>query len=489
VSHFGSNRQKTSNPMFESSQTALSFEVDENRDGRQIQPRPWGDPTQRNLPDFLRGLFRLLDESEVRYCVLHSWEKLPEELPNDLDLAVHPQDKHRLLSVFGRLKRKGYIFFQCLNHSKNGHFFVFAWTQGTDVKTAAVDIIFDHRRSGLVLSTSDKILAGRKWHGEFWISSPQAEFAYLLAKKAWKGKASAQQSRRLKELAEELGPSVAENIAGEIFPQEWKHRAVHACLNESLATALVHARAKFWKTAWSRHLLQSVVYLAADCHRIVRRWFEPTGVLVAIMGPDGAGKTTVIAGLEATLRLGFWGRSRLFHWRPQVLFRKKDTGINTTPHARAARNKFLSMAHLSAFFLDHWCGYLFVVRPLLARSNLVLFDRYFHDALVDPQRYRYGGPAWFARLLSRLVPQPDLVVLLDADNHLVLSRKKELPFHEIDRQRRAYSQLRFTRAPQIVVNTESGIESAIQESAGAVTEFMSQRLDRRMRHWRAPTSQ
>ena len=60
------------------------------------------------------------------------------------------------------------------------------------------------------------------------------------------------------------------------------------------------------------------------------------------------------------------------------------------------------MAYLSAFFLDHWVGYIFKVRPALGRSNFVIFDRYFHDVLVDPRRYRYGGPSWYAKFLARM---------------------------------------------------------------------------------------
>ena len=50
----------------------------------------------------------------------------------------------------------------------------------------------------------------------------------------------------------------------------------------------------------------------------------------------------------------------------------------------------------------------------MIRTRLVIFDRYIYDLLVDSKRVRYGGPAWMLRLLARIVPRPELVILLDA---------------------------------------------------------------------------
>jgi hypothetical protein len=175
------------------------------------------------------------------------------------------------------------------------------------VKTAAVDLVFDHRRSGLILSTSEEMLDRRRRHGEFWIPSPEVEFAYLLAKKSWKGRAPAAQSTRLKRLVETLGSAKAEKIAGEIFPGKWGRVAVQACLNESIADDLVHARTKFWKTSWSRRPLKLMRYLSTQFLWGIRRCAQPTGILIAVLGPDGVGKSTVIAGLTETLKQGFWG--------------------------------------------------------------------------------------------------------------------------------------------------------------------------------------
>ncbi len=441
-----------------------------------------------SMRDFLLNLFRLLDEYDVNYCVLHSWDCLPEEITSDLDLAVHPRDKHKLPLVFERLRSTEYVCFQRLNHSINGHFFVFCWGEESGVKTAAVDLVFDHRRSGLILATGEEMVEGRRRHREFWIPSQKIEFGYLLAKKAWKGKTPERQSTRLRELAEALGEAEAERVAGTVFSGNWKKQAVRACLNESLATDVVGARRQFWRTGWTRRPLQSAGFLITNYARLIWREVRPPGILVAVMGPDGVGKSTVIAGLIESLGLGFWRRNKLFHWRPQALFVKRDQTINPDPHGKPPRNALLSMAYLTAFFLDHWAGYIFKVRPALGRANFVIFDRYFHDVLVDPRRYRYGGPLWYATLLARMVPEPDVVILLDADEHAIAARKCEVPLLEIKSQLQKYRALQFQRAPKIVVNTQSGIDATLRSSSQAITEIMGLRLRNWLRSWQETAS-
>jgi thymidylate kinase len=196
----------------------------------------------------------------------------------------------------------------------------------------------------------------------------------------------------------------------------------------------------------------------------------------------------VSTGLIDCLGTGFWRRNKLFHWRPQALFIKRDQTINSDPHGKPARSAMLSMAYLSAFFLDHWVGYIFKVRPALGRANFVIFDRYFHDVLVDPRRYRYGGPLWYAKFLAGMVPEPNVVILLDADEHSIAARKCEVPLLEIKNQLHKYRALQFQRAPKIVVDTQSGIDATLRSSSRAITEIMGVRLRNRLRNWQETAS-
>src|SRR5881396_2779557 len=67
-----------------------------------------------DLQGFLRDLFVLLDSHGVRYCVLHSYEPLPEALGSDLDMAVDPSDTSKLPKVLRGLLNLRYQLVQMI---------------------------------------------------------------------------------------------------------------------------------------------------------------------------------------------------------------------------------------------------------------------------------------------------------------------------------------------------------------------------------------
>ncbi|KKK82883.1 hypothetical protein LCGC14_2798930, partial [marine sediment metagenome] len=163
-------------------------------------------------------------------------------------------------------------------------------------------------------------------------------------------------------------------------------------------------------------------------------------MMVVFLGTDGSGKSSVIHRLSRELSDEFQG-SHYVHLRPGLGRSTRNEGQPVTdPHANTPRSYLGSVVKAFYLLFDYTVGYFIKIRPL-RRSSLVLFDRYYHDMLVDPRRYRYGGPSWLARWVGTVIPKPDIFILLDAPAEVLYARKKEVAFEEVVRQRDAYLNL------------------------------------------------
>lgn len=457
------------------------MERNEDEDGNHLVHSTAQVPeTDQSVEDFLITLFTELDTHHIRYCVLHSWEQLPRSLSSDLDIAVHPDDARKLPFVLRFLQKKGYIPIQLLSYAVNAQYFVFCWFQ--KLNSVAVDVIVEHRRGGLILASGQTLVTGRQKRGIFWIADPGTEFSYLLAKKACKGTVSAVQASRLELLVKELGRSTAERLASKLFLGTLGERVVDACAHGCLETLLSQIRNQTWRTSVARNPLRLAAYLLSDVVRRVRRFLQPTGLFVVVMGPDGAGKSSLIEHLVREVGPAF-RRHKVFHWRPMLLWRHKAVGDTTQPHSRPPNSASRSVARLFVHLLDFWLGYWLLIRPVLVRSGFVLFDRYFHDVLADPKRYRFGGPGWLAKSVGWLVPKPDLLFILDAAPEVILSRKQEVMPADVLAQRQVYLQMGTRFSYSRVIDTAAPLSLVVEEAGEAVCEFLAQRFRRRNANW------
>ena len=116
-------------------------------------------------------------------------------------------------------------------------------------------------------------------------------------------------------------------------------------------------------------------------------------------------------------------------------------------------------------WLDYLLGWPFRVLPYRVRSGLVVLERGWLDLTVDPRRYRLKGASHLVRTLGRLIPRPDLTLVLDAPADLITARKSELDAFEAQRQRTAWRVLAEKTGPEMeLIDAASAPESVVEES-------------------------
>jgi thymidylate kinase len=190
---------------------------------------------------------------------------------------------------------------------------------------------------------------------------------------------------------------------------------------------------------------------------------------IAFLGCDGSGKSAVIRGVTEQLQARGIAVT-LGHWRPKAIAisGSSETPIAADdPHGLPPRGFLSSILKLGWLWLNWWIGWFRDLRAA-SRAGVVLFDRYHADLLIDPRRYRYGGPMWLAKLASQLMPQPDLVVFLDAPAEVLLSRKQEVPIKSLEKSRDLYSALAAKNPRICIIDASRPIAKVINDTASLI---------------------
>ena len=188
---------------------------------------------------------------------------------------------------------------------------------------------------------------------------------------------------------------------------------------------------------------------------------------IAFLGCDGSGKSTVIERVDAGLReQGIAVRQG--HWRPAPFDAKRDnSGAADDPHSIPPRGAAASLAKLGWLACSWWAGWFKGLRRS-AKGGALIFDRYHADLLVDPRRYRYGGPMGFAKLASALMPQPDRVIFLDAAPEILYARKQEVPLETLTASRERYLALCKSHPRFAVIDASQPVDQVVADVMGQI---------------------
>lgn len=206
----------------------------------------------------------------------------------------------------------------------------------------------------------------------------------------------------------------------------------------------------------------------------LRRWREPSGLLIACLGPDGSGRTNVIEQLSAQ-PLAPFAQAHIMDLRPHMM---RPKPVN--PESRIPRGPLGTMAKLMMFVADYWLGYWLQIRPKLAASTLVVSNRYFDDILVDPGYYRIDRSRVLARWLLPWIPRPELWLVFDVPTEVLQTRTREVAAEEAVRLRSEYRKVLRRREDVVVLDAGRPVDEVNAEAERAIVAQLARRTARRL---------
>lgn len=219
---------------------------------------------------------------------------------------------------------------------------------------------------------------------------------------------------------------------------------------------------------------------------------------VALIGPDGTGKTTIARALvhsnAVPMKYLYMGMSiessnvalptsRLLHRIELAKHARSlreahqpvpdDIGLHGLEHRFDQRGKVGAFARLLLRLSEE------VYRQLVSwwyqqRGYLVVYDRHFiFDMLPGPsdlgtkRRLTERVHNWFLRAVY---PRPDVVVFLDAPSEILAARKQEVPEWYLQQNRENLLEKRPYAKEWIVIDASQPLERVIDQIAAAITE-------------------
>jgi len=407
-------------------------------------------------------VFDELDRTGVAYCLLRDADRLDElARGGEVDLLVESgqlAELHHLLRRLGfaRLPDRGYAphhFFIIYDRASDG------WLK-LDVTTK---IAFGKPVKNLGTDLATNCLRNRRRLGAVYAPMPEDEFVALLLHCVLdKGRLEPHRQLRLQALRHQIAD---EAYVTSLLRAYWSPMATWPDLAGRIDganwTSLLAERPQVIRHLRRRQPVRARARVVRA--RLLRQlnrwdaWRRPAVPTVALLGPDGVGKSTLAHGIQGA---SYFPTSQVY----MGLYQK-----GSKPPAR--RLPGIGFAHL---LLTQWKRYL-SARYRQTRGHLVIFDRYSYDALLPTQQ----RPGRFQRarrwLLAHACPPPDLVLVLDAPAETLFARKGEHTVDALDRQRASYRELQ-TRLPQAaLLDTTGGADQVRRTATDLIWQIYVQR--------------
>ncbi|WP_164982826.1 hypothetical protein [Leisingera sp. NJS204] len=417
----------------------------------------------------LLRFFACLDEHGVSYCVLSGLAAENPEYDLDVDISAAPGDRAliaRLVRQFAQENGLLLLFDIWSGTCSRAYTLVQRGSAGRVMLKLDIMAGYGSFRTGEVLRHAE-LARNRVYNGMFWTLSPQSELAYLAVRHVLKNDNRAYRAARIGDLRATVNMHAFKSAFAPVILDAAEAAAARRLPEQG--AALRRRLARYGKARMGRR--RRLIAAVQETRRHLQRIRHPVGCSVAFLGPDGSGKSTLIAALHKRLSPVFHGVT-LLYWRPRLLptpGRLKfwnpapEKQKNPNPHDVVPHGRAVSLARLLYFSCDYILGHFLVVLPRMIRKDLVVFDRFLNDIRLDQLRYRMTVPARLLRLIERLAPRPDIIFALHGPPEVLHGRKPELELQETARQVDLLQQMARENRHFAAVQVDRDIEHIVDE--------------------------
>ena len=390
-----------------------------------------------------------LKKKNIDYCYLGDHTNFPEKIHSDVDIFIDFKVSKELKKIlYDFLKNKNLNIVNFIQHEFNSFTVVLSQRVNDSFEFIAFDIcneyVINSRKILSFQKIKKNILIKKKF--SFKILPNEYEFLYYLIKKIYKNDVNKKTFLYLSKVFKSL------KNANELHLISKKHYIILKKIFTSNKMHLFNKHRNYFK----KKLVDSKKFLLIEeLKRYCLRLGNKTGFHVVLLGVDGTGKTSQIDFLMNSSVMNAFKGCKVYH-----LFSKPSNNNKTTllPYQHSNYNSLISLIKISYLFIRYFYNYFFNLFPKLVSSQLIINDRYYHDVIIDPSRYRIGYFKKFLNFIFQLLPEPDLIIILNVKYSSLIKRKNELSLKQIKVSTLRYKNYKKKYKNCYIINTNKTIE-------------------------------
>ncbi len=379
---------------------------------------------------FLIELFNLLNQ-KYNYAVLRSYDGLPDNFQShDIDIIFDKNQYNTFKKDFKNLLSSNNL--NLILHNKGERFdtFILASYKNNTSTFLYLDFFFNYSLYGIKLIDSKEILKNKIFNEKIYHVNIIDEFLekFLNVKLL---------NKQYPEKYSHILKNIKNNYIGET-----NKKLENIFGNDITLDSIENFKGKeLLKKCFLKNPFNNIGLILNFYRNYFKSKLSPNGISMSFTGPDGSGKTTILEIVENELSQIF-REVKVNHFRPTVIPRiaeifnkaglKKEVDKDySNPHRGGKTGRLSSLVRLFYYIFDYIYGYRKIVKPVLFRRGVVIFDRYYTDIVADSKRSRINIPYKVIMSLKFLIPNMkyNFLVYVEPDN--ILARKQELTKEQI----------------------------------------------------------
>ena len=426
----------------------------------------------------------LIDLHQAGAVVLRNAHTLPDATDNDIDLVAERRSLPKIESVIRnwalkqgwkcveKVEKYGYIGYWIYHSESN--------------RWMPIDVFTDLSWRGFRFADVATVLQTAKLNAKGVMTiSPGAEAAITLCKELVQASVIPERKwSRLRELAPEnrhdfettLSPYLSPDLIDVLYK---------CCISgDGVVKVLVRQIRGELSRRWVRNGFNVLFFIKAA---LLNGLFGRLNFFVALAGPDGSGKTSVVDHLESYFEGKPFKKTKrrklTFGILPEIKVLLGFLRRNPKSEVEVEAGSYLigmvePLSALRALIYELYYGldlFLGWRQLILWRGqwSFVIFDRYFTDYFYF--RTHRKVPILFKKLFYLFLPKPDALLYLNCDADAIFARKPELTVEEIITQQQIIESSFSGKNYYCELDGDKGLESVLSEAERVISQRFLER--------------